>query len=102
MNREGSRWLPEYTLPELDYDYSALEPHISGQINEIHHSKHHATYVKGLNDAAGQARGGPRQGRSVGHLSSNEKNPRSTLPAVTSTTHLVEEPVAQRWRQAHR
>ena len=43
--------MAEYTLPELDYDYGALEPHISGQINEIHHSKHHATYVKGLNDA---------------------------------------------------
>ncbi|KAA0108503.1 superoxide dismutase, partial [Mycolicibacterium sp. P9-22] len=42
--------MAEYTLPELDYDYGALEPHISGQINEIHHSKHHATYVKGLND----------------------------------------------------
>ncbi|APE15627.1 superoxide dismutase [Mycobacterium sp. WY10] len=43
--------MTEYTLPELDYDYSALEPHISGEINEVHHSKHHATYVKGLNDA---------------------------------------------------
>ena len=43
--------MAEYTLPELDYDYGALEPHISGQINEIHHSKHHAAYVKGVNDA---------------------------------------------------
>lgn len=43
--------MAEYTLPDLDYDYGALEPHISGQINEIHHGKHHATYVKGLNDA---------------------------------------------------
>jgi Fe-Mn family superoxide dismutase len=37
----------EYMMPQLDYDYGALEPHISGGINEIHHSKHHATYVKG-------------------------------------------------------
>ena len=43
--------MAEYTLPDLDWDYAALEPHISGQINEIHHSKHHATYVKGANDA---------------------------------------------------
>lgn len=43
--------MTEYVLPDLDYDYGALEPHISGQINEIHHSKHHATYVKGLNEA---------------------------------------------------
>ncbi|MER2091858.1 MAG: superoxide dismutase, partial [Saccharopolyspora rectivirgula] len=40
----------QYVLPELDYDYSALEPAISGEINELHHSKHHATYVKGAND----------------------------------------------------
>jgi Fe-Mn family superoxide dismutase len=39
-----------YVLPDLDYDYSALEPAISGEINELHHSKHHATYVKGAND----------------------------------------------------
>ena len=38
-----------YTLPELDYDYSALEPHISAQIMELHHSKHHQAYVTGAN-----------------------------------------------------
>jgi hypothetical protein len=43
--------MADYKLPDLDYGYGALEPHISGQINEIHHSKHHATYVKGVNDA---------------------------------------------------
>ena len=40
-----------YTLPELPYDYAALEPHISGQIMELHHDKHHAAYVKGANTA---------------------------------------------------
>lgn len=40
-----------YTLPDLPYDYSALEPHISGKIMELHHDKHHNTYVKGLNAA---------------------------------------------------
>lgn len=38
-----------YTLPDLDYDYAALEPHISAQIMELHHSKHHNTYVQGAN-----------------------------------------------------
>lgn len=42
--------MARYELPDLDYDYGALAPHISGQINELHHSKHHATYVKGSND----------------------------------------------------
>ncbi len=39
-----------YTLPDLQYDYGALEPHISGKIMELHHDKHHAGYVKGAND----------------------------------------------------
>src|SRR5438045_3846081 len=39
-----------YVLPELGYDYNALEPHVSGKIMELHHSKHHAAYVKGAND----------------------------------------------------
>jgi Fe-Mn family superoxide dismutase len=38
-----------YTLPDLPYDYGALEPHYSGQIVEIHHDKHHAAYVAGAN-----------------------------------------------------
>jgi len=42
--------LTTYTLPDLPYDYSALAPSISGEIMELHHDKHHATYVKGLND----------------------------------------------------
>ncbi|MFT8637343.1 MAG: superoxide dismutase [Pseudoclavibacter sp.] len=43
--------MADYTLPELTYDYSALEPYISGTIMELHHDKHHATYVKGANTA---------------------------------------------------
>ena len=38
-----------YKLPDLPYDPAALEPHISGQIIELHHDKHHATYVNGAN-----------------------------------------------------
>ena len=40
-----------YELPDLPYDYAALEPHISGKIMELHHDKHHATYVAGANTA---------------------------------------------------
>lgn len=43
--------MPIYTLPELPYDYSALEPAISGKIMELHHDKHHAAYVAGANSA---------------------------------------------------
>ncbi len=40
-----------YSLPDLPYDYAALEPHISARIMELHHSKHHAAYVAGANTA---------------------------------------------------
>lgn len=43
--------MSSYTLPDLPYDFSALEPHISGKIMEIHHQKHHANYVSGANVA---------------------------------------------------
>ena len=48
-----------YTLPDLPYDFAALEPHISGKIMELHHDKHHAAYVAGANaalDALAEAR----------------------------------------------
>jgi Fe-Mn family superoxide dismutase len=41
--------MADYTLPDLPYDYGALEPHYSGQILELHHDKHHAAYVAGAN-----------------------------------------------------
>src|SRR5947199_8878901 len=45
-----------YELPPLPYPKNALEPHIDAQTMEIHHGKHHATYVTNLNKAiAGKA-----------------------------------------------
>ncbi|NKX49045.1 superoxide dismutase [Arthrobacter deserti] len=46
--------MTKYELPDLPYDYAALEPHISARIMELHHSKHHATYVAGANTALEQ------------------------------------------------
>ena len=39
-----------YSLPDLTYDYAALEPHYAAQTLELHHGKHHAAYVKGVNE----------------------------------------------------
>ena len=40
-----------YTLPDLSYAYDALEPFIDSRTMQIHHDKHHAAYIKNLNDA---------------------------------------------------
>ncbi len=40
-----------FELPQLKYDYTALEPHIDARTMEIHHSKHHAGYTNNLNNA---------------------------------------------------
>jgi Fe-Mn family superoxide dismutase len=58
-----------YSLPDLPYDYSALEPHYSARILELHHDKHHAAYVTGANatlDKLAEARSGGDFGAVVG------------------------------------
>lgn len=47
-----ARMAATYELPDLSYDYSALEPHYEARTLELHHDKHHATYVEGANTAA--------------------------------------------------
>ena len=51
-----------YTLPDLPYDYGALEPHISGEIMQLHHDKHHNTYVTALNDVLDKLAGARENG----------------------------------------
>ncbi|ACZ20106.1 superoxide dismutase [Sanguibacter keddieii DSM 10542] len=61
--------MPLYTLPDLAYDYSALEPAVSGRIMELHHSKHHQAYVNGANTALEQL----AEARSTGDLTGVNK-----------------------------
>ncbi|MBV7561494.1 MULTISPECIES: superoxide dismutase [unclassified Pseudomonas] len=66
-----------YSLPALPYAYDALEPHIDAQTMEIHHSKHHQTYVNNLNAAL-------------------EGNPLGELPVEELLTRLKEVPEDKR------
>jgi Fe-Mn family superoxide dismutase len=61
--------LSAYSLPDLPYDFGALEPHYSGKILELHHDKHHQAYVTGLNatlDKLAEARSKGDFGAQVG------------------------------------
>jgi Fe-Mn family superoxide dismutase len=52
-----------HVLPELPYDYGALEPYISGHIMELHHDKHHRGYVEGANRTLEQLAEARKQGK---------------------------------------
>lgn len=68
----GSTGAPkEYTLPPLPYPPDALEPSIDAQTMTLHHDKHHAAYVKGLNDALAKlstARQGGKDSKNLGEI----------------------------------
>ena len=65
--------MTNYRLPDLQYDYAALEPHVSGRIMELHHDKHHAAYVKGANEAL-ERLGEARQKEDFTRLGALEKS----------------------------
>ena len=60
-----------FQLPELSYDYDALEPHIDSLTMEIHHSKHHAGYTAKLNAAVKDTE---MEGMSIEELLSNHSD----------------------------
>jgi Fe-Mn family superoxide dismutase len=63
----------KYTLPELTYDYGALEPFISGTIMTLHHDKHHAAYVNGANLAL-EAMEEARANNALGNINKLQKD----------------------------
>jgi superoxide dismutase, Fe-Mn family len=65
--------MPQYTLPELEYDYDALEPSLSAEILQLHHGKHHAAYVAGANTTF-EKLGEARASGDFGTINQLEKN----------------------------
>ena len=65
--------MPVYTLPELPYGMSALEPHYSAEVLELHHDKHHAAYVAGAN-ATLEKLGEARADADYGSINQLQKN----------------------------
>jgi Fe-Mn family superoxide dismutase len=65
--------VPKYELPELPYDYSALEPHYSAEVLELHHDKHHKAYVDGANTTF-EKLGHARESGDFGTINQLEKN----------------------------
>ena len=63
-----------YELPDLPYDYDALEPHISGEIMQLHHDKHHATYVAGANAALEKLEKAREEGADANEIRTLSKN----------------------------
>ncbi len=78
-----------YTLPDLPYDYGALEPVISGEIMELHHDKHHAAYVKGANDTL-----------DAGELGGRRPPVRASPDEASLVGRLMDEPAAAFLRAA--
>ena len=74
-----------YTLPSLPYAYDALEPHIDEQTMRLHHDKHHAGYVSGLNKALEQL----ERLRSEGEASGLEVNGLTQDLAFNGSGHFL-------------
>ena len=66
--------MTKYELPELDYAYDALEPHISGEIMEIHHTKHHQNYLNGANAALDKLQAARENGEIAGVVTALSKD----------------------------
>lgn len=66
--------MTKYELPELDYAYDALEPHISGEIMELHHTKHHQNYVNGANAALDKMQAARENGEIAGVVTALSKD----------------------------
>ena len=69
-----------FTLPDLPYDFNALEPYIDARTMEIHHGKHHQAYIDNLNKAVEKT--AALQGKTLEELGGAHSNPQSRRRAL--------------------
>ena len=93
--------MADYTLPDLPYDYAALEPHISGKIMELHHDKHHAAYVTGANTAL-EKLAAARDADDFAAVQPAREEPRVQPRRPHQPLRVLEQPLPRRRRQARR
>jgi Fe-Mn family superoxide dismutase len=74
----------KYELPSLPYAYDALEPHISKEIMNLHHDKHHLAYVNGANAALEKLENGRKNNFQGVDVKAVE-----TYPSTTLATHYI-------------
>ena len=87
--------MADYTLPDLPYDFGALEPHYSGEILELHHDKHHAAYVAGANTTLEKLADARDKGE-FGAIVGLREDPGLQRLGPCPPLDLLEEPVARR------
>ena len=80
-----------FEVPDLPYDYNALEPHIDEETMRIHHDKHHQAYVDKANAALEGTELADKPTsttslRSLDQLPDEKRGPCATTPAATRTT----------------
>ena len=74
-------------MPALPYAYDALEPHIDVQTMRIHHDKHHAGYVKNLNEAISKE--ASLKGKSL-YLNGEAKVIEADVTASNGVIHVID------------
>ena len=81
-----------YSVPDLPYDYNALEPHIDAQTMRIHHDKHHQAYVDKANAALEGTEWADKPVedglKNLWSLPAEKQGPVRTMPVAMPTTRL--------------
>ena len=89
--------MKKYVLPDLAYEYSALEPHYAARLLEVHHRKHHAAYVAGANTTLEKLATARERRNFESDQPAAEESRLPCLRARAALTLLAQHEPARRW-----